>query len=120
VPRILIVDDDALIRELLDATLEIGDHEIHEAQDGSVAIEAAARAMPDVVLLDLDLGGAVDGLGVLVALKKGPAAKARVIVLTGSGRARESALMAAGAFAYVTKPFSPLDLIRRIEEALSA
>src|SRR5687767_15620659 len=112
--RILIVDDDHLIRDLLTATLAFGDQQIHEAHDGPAAIAAFGEHDPDVVILDLDLPGDVSGLDVLRRLK-GEGTRARFIVLTGSGREREKTLREAGAAGYLTKPFSPLQLIAEIE-----
>src|SRR3954463_15530732 len=116
-PRVLIVDDDHLIRDLLSATLSFGELEIFEAFDGNEAIAVHESGKPDVVILDLDLPGDLSGEDVLKKLKaKGT--KARFVVLTGSGRSREPALRAAGAVGYLTKPFSPLALLGEIETAL--
>lgn len=115
--RILVVDDDPAIRDLLLATLGFGAHEVLTAESGDEAVAQAGRAPPDVVVLDLDLPGQ-DGEAILRRLR-GAGVQARVLVLTGSGRGREAAMRAAGAFDYLTKPFSPLELIARLEGALS-
>lgn len=118
-PRVLIVDDDHMIRDLLAATLSFGDLQIDEAFDGHEALAVHERSAPDVVILDLDLPGDLSGQDVLERLKaKGT--RARFVVLTGSGRAREPQLRAAGAIGYLTKPFSPLALLAEIESALAA
>lgn len=114
--RILIVDDDHLVRDLLHATLSFGEQEIVEAPDGPTAFAAFKNAPPDVVILDLDLPD-MSGLEVLQRLKA-EGAKAPFIVLTGSGRGREEALRSAGAAGYLTKPFSPLELLGQIEAVL--
>lgn len=116
--RILIVDDDHMIRDLLQATLSFGEQEIVVAHDGAAALAAFAMAPPDVVILDLDLPGNLGGLGILENLKA-RGTRAQFIVLTGSGRGREAALRSAGAIGYLTKPFSPIELIGQIEVALS-
>jgi DNA-binding response OmpR family regulator len=116
VARILIVDDDVIIRDLLLATLDFGEHELVHAPDGEAAVRAFQERPADLVLLDLDLPG-IGGLDVLRRLRAGHAP--RVIVLTGSGREREPLLRQAGATGYLTKPFSPLELLGEIERVLS-
>lgn len=117
VARILLIDDDRTILELLEATLGGGPHEVAIASDAGEAVAAVGVARPDVILLDLDLPGS-DGRQILEAIR-GLGCQAPVIVLTGSGRARERELLSAGAHAYLTKPFSPLELIGRVEAMLS-
>jgi CheY-like chemotaxis protein len=117
--RILLVDDDDLVRDLLHETLRFGGLEIATAHDGPTALAEFRASAPDVVVLDLDLPGELSGLDILQRLKA-EGARARFVVLTGSGRGRESALRAAGATGYLTKPFSPLELITQIEAALAS
>ena len=88
--RILIVEDQAEIRELIRLTLEIGDWDVHEATDGSSALELAQRLRPDIVLLDVMMPGALDGVAVCERLR---------------------------ADAYLTKPFSPRHLLTVIERS---
>jgi len=127
VARILIVDDEPFVRDLVRATLDFGEHEIFEAKDGPAALELVAGKRPDLVLLDLGLPGALSGLDVLKRLtgaagdKSSSAAgnaRIRIIVLTGSGGEHETATREAGATAFLTKPFSPLQLISCVEAAL--
>jgi|SRR5271170_982880 len=117
--RILIVDDECMIRDLLQRTLSFGEHEISEAHDGPATLAAFKKTRPEVVILDLDLPGEMSGLDILRRLRS-EGSRARFIVLTGSGREREAALRSAGADAYLTKPFSPLELLGEIEAALVA
>jgi CheY-like chemotaxis protein len=115
--RILIVDDEPLVRNLVRATLDFGEHELMEAHDGKAALALAQASTPDLVILDLGLPGELEGLEVLRRLK--PIAQGtRFVVLTGSGPQREAETLAAGAAAFLNKPFSPLQLIERIEKAL--
>jgi two-component system OmpR family response regulator len=117
VARILLVDDDDTIRDLVEATLRFGVHEIDTAANPVDVAAAFARGTPDLVVLDLDLPD-TSGLEILQRLRKG-GARCRFVVLTGSGRAREPELLKAGASAYLTKPFSPLELIAAIDEVLA-
>lgn len=110
---VLIVDDHADIRRLIRMTLEFEDYQIHEAADGESALQLAAALRPDVVLLDVMMPGALDGLEVCARLKAEPHfAGMQVILLSARGQARDrEAGLRAGADAYMVKPFSPLQLI---------
>ncbi|HEV6967855.1 MULTISPECIES: response regulator transcription factor [Roseateles] len=111
--KILIVDDHADIRRLLRMTLEFEDYEIEEAPDGESALAAATARRPDLVLLDVMMPGALDGLALCRQLRerfgsRGP----KVVMLSARGQARDrEAGLQAGADAYLVKPFSPLQLI---------
>lgn len=117
--RILVVDDDCVVRELLEATLGFDRYRVSIAEDGEAALAAFERPgrAPDLVVLDLDLPG-TSGLAVLRRLR-GLQHRVPVVVLTGSGREREAELRAAGASAYLLKPFSPLGLLAEIEATLA-
>ena len=114
--KLLLVDDDRGFRALLRATLEIVDVEVEEAGDAQQAEAAIARRLPDVAVLDVHMPGR-DGIELCRELKGDPRTSGiGVILLTGdgadggSGRAAE-----AGADAFLTKPFSPLQLLAVVE-----
>jgi len=87
---VLIVDDDQFIRKLIATTLEdVADFDLHEAADGEQALEVADREQPTLVFLDVDMPE-----------------------LNGIEACREEA----GADLFLTKPFSPLDLLRLVDE----
>ena len=111
--KILIVDDHADIRRLVRLTLEFEQYEIHEASDGPSALEAVWALQPDVVLMDVMMPGAMDGLEVCRRITTAPAlADVKVLLLSARGQARDrEAGMHAGAHSYLVKPFSPLQLI---------
>lgn len=112
--KILVVDDHADIRKLIRMTLEFEDHDIREAADGDSALRLVRELQPDLVLLDVMMPGALDGLEVCRRLRAqdGAGAGTRVIMLSARGQAcdREAGLQA-GADLYLVKPFSPLQLI---------
>lgn len=114
--KILIVDDHADIRKLIRMTLEFEDYEVREAADAESAVRQAEASTPDLVLLDVMMPGAFDGLEACRRLKANPAlAGAYVILLSACGQARDrEAGLLAGADAYLVKPFSPLQLIDTI------
>ena len=115
--RILIVEDQADIRKLIRMTLEFGDFEIHEAHDGESGLAMARAIRPTVVLLDVMTPGLLDGYQVCARIKQDPALQAiQVVMLTARGQATDLAAgESAGADAYLVKPFSPLELIERVE-----
>jgi len=118
VTRILIIEDHADIRRLIRLTLEIDDYEIFEASNGESGLVAAARVMPDVILLDVMMPGQFDGLEVCRMLKITPGlASVRVVVLSARGTEADRVRgTQAGAEAYLVKPFSPLALARIVAQ----
>jgi DNA-binding response OmpR family regulator len=115
--RILIVEDQADIRKLIRMTLEFGDFEIHEASDGETGLKVARGVHPHVMLLDVMMPGLLDGYQVCRRIKEDPLLKdIQIIMLTARGQASDLAQgEKAGADAYLVKPFSPLELIDRVE-----
>ena len=114
-PRVLFVDDDPGLLTLLRTTFELIDVEIAEATTGAAARAAVVAHPPDVVVLDIGLPD-VDGLTLCRALKDDPATSwIGVVLLTGAGEEAEGPARAAGADAFLRKPFSPLELLAVVE-----
>jgi CheY-like chemotaxis protein len=116
---VVIADDESSIRLLVHATIESDDFVVMEASNGAEAWALIQQHKPGLVLLDVQMPGR-SGLEVLRLIKADPNLKAtRVILLTSKAQETdvEPGLMA-GADFYLTKPFSPLDLLTRVEEAL--
>ena len=115
---VLVVDDDPEIRELVRYTLDEWD--VRTAANGQEAMSAVAAATPDLVVMDIMMPG-MSGLEVLERWRADPAtANLPVILLTA--KAAESDVdrgFELGATEYVVKPFSPLDLVRRVGELAS-
>lgn len=120
--RILIVEDQPDICKLIRMTLEFGDFEIHEANDGETGLNMARAIKPSIMLLDVMMPGLLDGYQVCSRIKQDPSLSAiQVVMLTARGQASDMAAgEAAGADAYLVKPFSPLELIDRVEAMVSA
>ncbi|HMJ89462.1 MAG TPA: sigma-54 dependent transcriptional regulator [Candidatus Acidoferrum sp.] len=116
-PKVMIVDDEAVIREFVRTILEKNGCDVTEAADAAALKEAYDGAQPDVVLLDLKLPDA-DGLTLLPTLKK-TWPEAEVIVLTGHGSI-EAAVEATkrGAYYFQSKPFDASTLKLQVERAL--
>lgn len=110
---ILIVEDQPDLRKLLRVTMSLGDVEIHEAENGQAALNMARALHPDVMLLDVMMPGGLDGFQVCSRIKSDPDMKnTRVVILTARAQATDiDAAQKAGADAYLSKPFSPLELI---------
>ncbi|MHB8626150.1 MAG: response regulator [Aggregatilineales bacterium] len=119
--KILIVDDQAAVRELVSVTLEIGPYQIIEAANGDEALRLAQAELPDLILLDIQMpGGKLDGLQVCRILKSDEATRnIRIVLLTAKGQEWDKqAGQEAGADDYFVKPFSPLDLMDTVESIL--
>jgi DNA-binding response OmpR family regulator len=117
--RVLVVDDEAEIRELCRVNLEFEGFDVVEARNGSEAIEMARRVRPDLVFLDLMMPG-VDGWDVLHALKTDDdLASIPVILLTAkSGEEDQMRGWQEGILEYVSKPFNPLSLAEWARRAM--
>lgn len=120
--KILIVEDQPDIRTLIKMTLEFGDYEIIEADNGDDGFAMANAAWPDVMLLDVMMPGSMDGLQVCERIRATPAlANTRIILLTARGQQADVAAgKKAGADAYLIKPFSPLELMDLVEKYAAA
>lgn len=115
---ILVVDDEIDVRNLLEATLARGGYEILQASTGQEALEVSRDKMPDLILMDVLMPGDINGIEATRLLKTDPKTKeSKIIVLTSSGAAREDALNA-GADVYLEKPFSPLELLQKMDELI--
>ncbi|MGQ0624984.1 MAG: response regulator [Sporichthyaceae bacterium] len=115
-PRVLVVEDDLTIAEVVSTYLRNAGYEVIHAADGAQALAAAARAWPDLVVLDLMLPG-IDGLEVCRRLRA--TAPVPVIMLTALGGENDRVLgLEVGADDYVTKPFSPRELTLRVRSVL--
>ena len=115
--RVLIIEDDQELRELLRTTLEAEGFTAEIATDGAEGLSRLRRGIPDLVLLDLVLPG-VNGLEVLMALRSDPAARrVPVIVMTGT-QTQASELRGLGVVALLHKPFATDALLARIAAVL--
>jgi CheY-like chemotaxis protein len=116
---VLVADDDDAVRGLIALALARGALAVVQARDGDEALASARRVRPDLAVLDVQMPGH-DGIEVCHALKADPAtAGMPVVVLTAEAQpdVRERAL-AAGADAYLTKPFSPAALLALVRQLL--
>jgi two-component system phosphate regulon response regulator PhoB len=114
------VDDETDMLEMMAYNLGAEGHQILTAVSGLDALNKARRFLPDLIVLDLMLDG-IDGFSVCEILRSQPSnGRVPVLVITALGGqiARLNA-MAAGADDFLSKPFSPQELVRRVEEVLA-
>ncbi len=117
---VLIAEDDALLAEAIAATLDLEGLETVVTHNGKEALSLARKLLPDLVLLDVMMPGR-SGIEVCAALKTdSKSSEIPVIMVTAkSGKENRALGLAAGAHAYVTKPFSPVQLIDLVKETLA-
>jgi len=116
VARVLVVDDDLTVREVVVSYLRAGGHTVVEAADGTLALKEMRESPADLVVLDLMMPG-IDGLEVCRRLRT--IGDVPIIMLTALGAEDDRVVgLEAGADDYVTKPFSPRELVLRVNALL--
>jgi two-component system, OmpR family, phosphate regulon response regulator PhoB len=116
--KILIVDDKKDIRELIIATLDMSEYRVFEAADAMRAIAIATVEKPEFIIMDVMLQGNVNGIEATKAIKNNPLTRdCNVIILTcTTEKWVQKEAIKAGAICFFVKPFSPLDLLQRVED----
>ena len=116
VARVLVVDDDPTVREVVVSYLRAHEHEVVEAEDGETALARQREEPHDLVVLDLMLPG-IDGIEVCRQLRQD--GDVPIIMLTALGEETDRVVgLEVGADDYVTKPFSPRELALRVDSVL--
>ena len=116
VARVLVVDDDVTVREVVVSYLRAGGHAVLEAADGVEALRVMRADPADLVVLDLMMPG-IDGLEVCRRLRA--STDVPIIMLTALGAEVDRVVgLESGADDYVTKPFSPRELVLRVDALL--
>ncbi len=97
-----------------------GDHVVIKAESADKALEIARIQKPDLILMDIMMPGKIDGLEATRILKNDPETRqCAVVLLTAKGQAADrQAGITAGADDYFVKPFSPLELLRKVDQIL--
>ncbi|MEJ2211013.1 MAG: response regulator transcription factor [Anaerolineae bacterium] len=114
--KILVVDDERSILDLVTAYLRQEGYEVQTAMDGAAGLEVARAWQPDLIVLDIMLPG-MDGLEVLTRLRR--ESDVYVIMLTARSEETDKIVgLSVGADDYLTKPFSPRELVARVKAAL--
>lgn len=115
--RILIIEDADSIRRMIEALVSGRGHAVEAANSGARGVELAIANPPDLVLLDLNLPGTLDGFQVCEKLRSDATTKGVPIVIISALDDEDSKRRAqeVGANGYYTKPFSPMALLKEIE-----
>jgi len=118
-PRILVVDDEPDVVHLVEYNLKAADYDVVTAADGEQALKKARAAMPNLIILDLMLPE-LDGLEVCKLLRRDQSTAAiPIIILTAKSAEMDRVLgLELGADDYLTKPFSPRELVLRVKRLL--
>jgi two-component system response regulator ResD len=115
---VLVVDDEPTIVEIVGRYMERAGFETYTAADGYLALDAATEHRPDLVVLDVMLPG-IDGIEVMERLQEREGPPIAVILLTARGEESDRLVgLRHGADDYVVKPFSPAELVARVEAVL--
>jgi DNA-binding response OmpR family regulator len=115
---VLVVDDEPTIREIVARYLERAGYEARVATDGRTALSALRERAADLVVLDLMLPG-IDGLEVMRRIRDGDRDRTAIILLTARGEETDRVVgLRLGADDYVVKPFSPAELVARVDAVL--
>lgn len=114
-PKILVIDDERSVRDLVKAYLEPEGYQVFFAEDGLGGLKSARTTKPDLIVLDIMLPG-MDGVELLTHLRR--ESDVYVILLTAKTEETDKIIgLSVGADDYVTKPFSPRELVARIKAA---
>jgi DNA-binding NtrC family response regulator len=119
--RILVVDDDALVRETIALALQAAGHSVVEASDGRIALQILSREPIDLVISDI-LMPEIDGIGLILAIQKQHPTM-RVICMSGGDRTGQIDYLELaaklGAQMVLAKPFTPKQLLAAVATAIS-
>ena len=118
---VLVVDDEASLRNLVRTTLESDSYRILEASDGNEALEIALIEKPDLIVVDWMMPGRT-GIEVVIEIRKTEDGKdIPIVMLTARGQQVDIQRgTEAGVTVYLVKPFSPLELINTVEQLLGS
>lgn len=117
--KVVVVEDEADIREVIEHNLSREDYQVYSAADGKQGLQLVKKKLPDLVILDIMLPE-LDGLEICREIKVDPETRSTAIVMvTAKGEESDVVLgLGMGADDYVTKPFSPKELIARVKAVL--
>lgn len=116
---VLVIEDSASVRRLIEVCLRVLDIELRAAEDGITGLNSARQDLPDVIVLDIGLPG-MDGWEVLRHLRSDEATRGvKILILTAHAQPEVADKAEAdGADAFMTKPFRPIELREQIEKLM--
>jgi len=117
-PKILIVDDDQSIVEMIDFLLRKKGYDVAIARDGQAGLDLAQELRPDLIILDVMMP-LMDGFSVSGALFKNPLMRdTPILILTAKGNSRQIFELVPNVRLYMDKPFAPQDLLDNVSKLL--
>ena len=121
VKKILIVDDQLEIRDLVEVTLKSGDYQVFQGSSGEEAVFIAKQEKLDLIIMDVMMPGTLDGIEATRIIKSHPdTQECTVVMLSGQSLDEDRQKgFSAGADDYFIKPFSPLQLIKKVQEVFA-
>lgn len=119
-PKILVVDDQAMIRKLIKMSLNLPGYDVLEAEDSDQAIQIIQQEIPDLIILDVMMPGDVNGIGLCHIIKNSDDWKhVPIIFLSAKGQRIDiEEGLNTGANDYLLKPFSPEILMNKVSQYL--
>lgn len=118
--RVLVVDDNKVIRQLIRVNLELEGYEVVTAADGAECLDVVQQVRPDVVTLDVVMPR-LDGIRTAARLRSDPRTReVRIVVVSACTQAEVESAVAAGVDAFLSKPFEPGELIRVVRRLVGA
>jgi DNA-binding response OmpR family regulator len=119
-PRVLVVDDEAAIRQLIAINLELEGFDVHTAVDGQDALATARMVRPHVVTLDVMMPN-LDGWATAQQLRADPAtSRTRIVFISARGRSGDVSRGLQLGEAYLTKPFDPDEVVEAVRRLAAA
>jgi DNA-binding response OmpR family regulator len=120
VPKILVIDDDPAVRQLVEDVLELEGFQVQTAEDGFAGLRAIDASMPDCVVLDIMMPG-LDGHAVLQRIRSGPTRSLPVVMLTAAADDSQAwRAWTEGVDYFLAKPFEPEELLRYLDYLFQA
>ena len=118
--KVLLVDDEERLLQNLSFFFEDEGYEVFSVTSGEDAVEIAKKEKPDLIIMDIMMPGNIDGLEATKIIKDDPETRnITILILTAKGQKEDIKNgRKAGADGYFIKPFSPLELIRKVESVL--
>ena len=116
--KVVVADDEISLRFLISDTLALEDFEVIEAEDGEKALKSITNTNPDLIIIDIMMPK-LSGYEVIKEVRNMNIKQPKIVVLTAKGekKAKDKALEI-GVDDFMTKPFSPLELLKRVEKVM--
>ena len=116
--KVLIIDDDNSVRVTFKVLLRKAGHEFTEAENGAQGLAAATATLPDLIICDINLGGGLNGFGVVESLRANPATASIPVILITGDPVNHAARLKELKVDFLEKPFSMNDFLSSVRRLL--